>query len=320
MKRSDCFALYVIFINMNNSVSKMVVISSGHLNLNDMLAKDINALAGKFDSRDYSKIENIDTMLLRRDLSIERKKEVLVKKLHGLVAKTFAINKKKISKSDFSSLAARILGIRKIVLKLRSINHYLETKFLSELNLLKIKIPLPKRKFHSRKSLINNELEALEYMAYKLIGKVVVLDKNLLGEYAGREKKVLAKEKAEIKDLGTVLGKESEALEHLEAKLPPPRLLPAALLKEPMFTQWVSRVLALLSYIEHQHSIETKIFSKLKKNKLAKARINKKIAQLARECSRLLDIMDDKAHSMNKLKLDDEVRRELGNLTATITL
>ena len=158
----------------------MVVISSGHLNLNDRLAKDINVLAGKFDSRDYSKIEDIDSMLLRRDLSVEKKKGVLVKKLHGLAAKAFAVNKKKISKSGFSSLAARILGIRRIVLKLRSINHYLETAFLRELNILKIKIPLPKRKFHSRKGLINNELEALEYMAYRLIEKVVVLDKNLL--------------------------------------------------------------------------------------------------------------------------------------------
>lgn len=298
----------------------MVVISSGHLNLNDRLAKEINMLARKFDSRDYSKIEDFDNILLKRDLSIEKKKKILVKKLHSIVAKTFAINKKKITKSAFNSLAARVRGIRKIVLKLRSINHYLETTFLSELNLLEIKIPLQNKKFHSQKSLINNELEALEYMAYKLIEKVVVLDKKLLEEYKARERKMLAKEKTEIKDLGLVLAKESEALEHLEAKLPPPRLLPIALLKEPMFTQWVARALALLSYIEHQYSMETKIFSKLKKNKSAKERINKKIVQLARERSRLLDIMEDKAASMNKLKPDDEVKKELSNFTATITL
>ena len=297
-----------------------VAINSKHLNISGKLAKEMNRLAKRFSSRNYSKIEDVDSMLLRRDISVEKKKRILIEKLHSLVAKTFAIDKKKAKKSAFNSLANRLLSIRKIVLKLRSINNYLETIFLDDLNFLKIKIPLQSRKSNRQKSLIKGELEALEYIAYKLIGEVVMLDKRLLSEYKNKEKQVLTREKVEVKDLGMVLGKESEALEYLEAKLPPPRHLPKSLMREPLFTQWVARVLALLSYLEHLYRMEIKIFSKLKKNKSARARINKKIMHLARERSKLLDIMEEKAVSIRKLKLDGELKKELRNLTTTITL
>lgn len=298
----------------------MRVISSRHLVISDKLAKEMNIMSKKFDIRSYSKRENIDSMLLNRDISVEKKKRLLIEKLHSLVAKTFAISRKNITKAAFNSLANRLLSIRKIVIKLRSINNYLETTFLNELNFLEIKIPMQNNRSRNKRSIANDEIEALEYMAYNLIGKVVALDKRLLAEYKSKERNIITKEKIEVNDLGVVLGKESEALEHLEAKLPPPRLLPAALMEEPLFTQWVSRVLALLSYLEHQYSKETGIFSKLKKNKAAKERIGKKIVQLARERSRLLDIMDDKAASMNKLRLDGEIKKELRKLTTTITL
>lgn len=296
-----------------------VVISSKHLGISGKLAKEMNKLEKKFNSQNYSKIEDIDSILLKRDVSVEKKKRILIEKLHSLITKTFAINKKK-AKSAFNSLAKRLLSIRKIVLKLRSINNYLETMFLDDLNFLKIKVPLQSRKLNSKKSLIRDELEALEYTAYKLIEEVVMLDKKLLAEYKHKEKKILAREKFEVKDLGLILGKESEALEHLEAKLPPPRHLPVALMREPLFTQWVARVLALLSYLEHLYSKEIKIFSKLKKNKSAKARINKKIMHLARERSKLLDIMEEKAISMGKFRLDNELKKELRNFTTTISL
>ena len=311
----------VIFIYTDNSVNKMrVAISSRHIIISDKLAKEMNMMSKKFDLRSYSKIENIDSMLLNRDISVEKKKRLLIEKLHSLVAKTFAISRKNIAKAAFNSLANRLLSIRKIVMKLRSINNYLETTFLNELNFLELKVPVQNNRFRNKRSIANDELEALEYMAYNLIGKVVVLDKRLLAEYKSRERNIISKEKIEVRDLASILGKESGALEHLEAKLPPPRLLPAALKEEPLFTQWVSRILALLSYLEHQYGKEMEIFSRLKKNKTAKSRIGKKIVQLARERSRLLDIMDDKAASMNKFRLDGEIKKELRKLTTTITL
>ena len=157
-------------------------------------------------------------------------------------------------------------------------------------------------------------------MAYKLIEEVVMLDKRLIAGYKQKGKKILAEEKVGIQGLGGILGKQTEAFEHLEAKLPPPRHLPIALMKEPLFTQWVARVLSLLSYIEHLYGKETKIFRQLKTSKSANARIGKKILQLAKERSKLLDIMEEKASSMRKIKLDSALRLELRNLTTTINL
>jgi|GEM_PF-4301090 hypothetical protein len=297
-----------------------VEISSKHLSISHRLAAEMNLLSKKFNYRDYSKIEDIDNVLLNRNISVEAKKRLLIGKLHSLIAKAFAIDKRKITKNGFSSLASRLLGIRKVVMKLRSLNQYMETMFLADLNFLQIKIPLQNRKLDSGKGIIKNELEALEYTAYQLIGEAVMLDKRLLSEYKHKEKKMLTEEKAEIRDLGMILRKESEALEHLEAKIPPPRHLPFALMKDPLFTQWVSRVLALLSYIEHLYSKETGIFRELKKSKPAKIRIGKKIIHLAKERSKLLDIMEEKMLSMGKIRLDSGLKRELRNLTATITL
>lgn len=297
-----------------------VVISPKHLGISHKLAKEMNRLAKKFDRKTYSKVEDVDSLLLKRDISVEKKKRILIRKLHSLITKAFAINKEKVTKNAFNSLASRLLGVRNIVLKLRSINQYLETMFLDDLSVLNIKVGSQGRKLNSKNGLIKDEFEALEYTAYKLIEEVVMLDKKLLAEYKSRGEKMLATEKAGIKDLSSILGKESQVLEHLEAKLPPPRHLPAALMGEPLFTQWVSRVLALLSYFEHLYGKEIKIFSELKKSKSAKARINKKIMQLARERSKLLDIMEEKSISMSKFRLDGELKREVRKLTTTIGL
>lgn len=296
-----------------------VEISQKHLSTSHRLAGEINRLSRKFNSRDYSKIEDIGNLLVSRDMTVEKKKRLLVGKLHRLAAVTFAIDKGNINKKTLKSLGARLASMREMVFKLRSLNNYLETTFLADLKFLKIKMPSKGRKLNG-KSAIKGELEALEYTAYKLIGEVVTLDKRLLAEYAKKGKKVIVKEKAGAKDLGQVLAKETGALEHLEAKLPPPRHLQMALMKDPLFTHWVSRVLALLSYIEHLYGKEAEIFRKLKSSRSAKARIGKKIVQLARERSKLLDIMDEKAASMQKLKLDAGLKQEVRNLTTTITL
>lgn len=296
-----------------------VAISQKHLSISHRLAGEINGLSRKFNAGDYSKIENIDGLLANRNISVEKKKRLLVGKLHRLAAKTFAVDKEKISKKTLESLGARLACMREITIKLRSLNNYLETTFLADLDFLKIKMPLQGRRL-SGKSAIKGELEALEYTAYKLIGEVVTLDRRLLAEYTKKERKVIVREKADVRDLGQILAKETEALEHLEAKLPPPRHLQMSMMKEPIFTHWISRVLALLSYIEHLYGKEAEIFRKLKNNKSAKARICKKIIQLARERSKLLDIMDEKAASMKKLKSDAEFRQEVRNLTTTITL
>lgn len=297
-----------------------VVIEQKHLSLNTRLAKLSNRLRKSFNYKTYSKIENIDSLLLNRDISVEKKKSILIEKLYNLIVSTFSINKNKLDKKTFELFKKRLQNIRKIIHKLRSINYHLETSFLEELKLSRIKINETGSKLKQRNTIAKGELEALEYTAYKLIEEVVMLDKKLLEEYKQKEKKVLKKEKIEASGINLILKKESELLEHLEAKIPTEKATNMNLLKEPTFTHWVARLFSLLSYLQHMYSKEVTIFNKLKKNKTVRNKINKKIINLVREKSRLLQIMEEKAISMEKLRIEEDFNRELHNLTTTINL
>lgn len=314
------------------------ILNQKYLSLNESIAKEANKLSRSFNNKSYSKIEDINKILLKRDISVEKKKSILIKKLHQAVVGAFSIDKNRFNKKAFDSLKKRMHDIRRIIIKLRSINYYLETTFLENLKLSKIKIRSQDSKLKEQSNLARDDLEALEYTTYKLIGEVIMLDKRLLSEYASKGEKILVKEKIEVRDIDLVLRKESGILEHLEAKLPPPRVASYILVKEPTFTHWVARVFALLSYLEHIYIKEIMIFNKLKKNKAAKIKINKKIIHLMKEKSKLLKIMEEKATSMRtsknqgflvprksrgfsrEFKIDKELKRELHNLTTIIAL
>ncbi len=297
-----------------------VVINQKHLSLNKRLANEANKLIRNFNYRNYVKVENIDDILLKRDITIENKKRILIKKLHKAIVTTFSIDKNRLNKKTFDSLKKRLHKIRKIILKLRSINYYLETIFLEELRFSKIKIKDRSSKLNQQTALARNELEALEYAAYKLIEEVITLDKKVLSEYIIKEEKVISKEKIEIKELDLILRKESEFLEHMEAKLPPPKAATINLVKEPIFTHWVARLFALLSYLENLYAKEAKVFVKLKKNKKLRAKISKKIIHLIKEKSKLLKIMEEKAISMKKFGLNMKLKKELHNFAATMSI
>ncbi len=295
-----------------------VEISKHHLSLSTRLARELNRQASAFNSKSYSKIEDIESALLRRDVSVEQKKRLLMAKLHDAIVKAFAVNKKNFSKKSLNPLKNRLHNARRLIIKLRGINYYLETTFCRSLKLSKIKTT--GKSFTGRQALPNSELAALEYTAYRLIGEAVVLDKRLLKEYADKEKSIVSRENIEVKDLSLILRKESELLEHLEAKLPPPKEISAALVKEPMFTHWASRVFALLLWLEQAYENESAIFSKLKRSKAFKIKISKKITSLIKEQSKLVGIMQEKAASMKSLRPADGFKSELHNLTTTINL
>lgn len=286
-----------------------VVINQEHISLNDKLVKECNKRVKSFNAKDYSRIEKIENILAKQDISVENKKRILMKKLHTAIVTTFSINKKGFSKKAFEFMKRRLACIRSIVVKLRSMNYYLETIFLEDLKLSKLKLRSGRQDPKQRKDLARDELEALEYAAYRLIGEAVMLDKRVLKEYAKKEERIISKEKIEANDLGLILGKESMLLEHLEAKLPPPKAAEIKLLKEPIFTHWTARVLALLSFLEHAYSKETMSIGKLKKNKELGLKIGKKITHLIKEKSKLLEIMEEKQYAM-----------EFHNLAATMAL
>ena len=297
-----------------------VVVSSQHQSLNKKLAKEINRLAKNFNIKSYSRIENIDKLLLKRDISVEKKKSILLSHLHRSITAAFSIDKRKFNKNTLDSLKKRLHSIRRVIGKLRSINYYLETAFLQDLKLSEITSSKDSIKIKQHDGLARDELEALEYTAYRLIGEAAMLDKKLLHEYSKKEAGAVKDEKSTIRDIRWILEKESALLEHLEAKLPPPKAAGMELLKEPVFTHWVARLLALLSYLEHFHNKENDVFSRLKKSKAAKATISRKIMNIIREKSELLRIMGEKEISMKKSSMGIEFKKELHNLTTTINL
>ncbi len=297
-----------------------VEISKSHISLNKKLVSESNSLARNFNARAYSKLRDAGAVVLKRDVSIEKKKQMLLQELHKSIISAFSINKKKFSKKLLSPLKKRLQSIRIIINKLRSINYYLETAFLEDLKHSKIKIAQDNQKIKAQNNFGGDELELLEYMTYRLIGEAAVLDRRLLKGYAGKNKKIIEKERTELKGLGALFKKESLVLEHLEAKLPPPKKANLSLLKEPVFTHWVARVFALLSYLEHLHQQEKEIFGQLKKDKPVKIKINKKIRQIMQEKAKLVSIMETKANLMKKFKMDSKFKKELHNLTTAIAL
>ena len=296
------------------------VIDQNQLSLNSKLINEVNQLAESFDNKNYSKVENVDRLLLNRDVSVEKKKKILIRQLHNGVVKAFSIKRQDLRNTAFESLKKRLHNIRKLIIKLRSINYYLETTFLEESKISKLKISYDNTKLRQKNYLTKNELEMLEYTAYKLIEGAVMLDKRLLKEYGHKVQGISSKEKIEVRGIGLVLKKQSELLEHLEAKLPPPKAVSAALMKDPKFTHWAARVFALLAYVEHLYTRERIIFAKLKKNKALRRIINKKIINLIGEKSKLLKIMQDKSISMKKFRVGTDLKKELHNFTTTISL
>src|SRR3989338_4056072 len=97
-----------------------VVNSKRHISLRNRLAKDLNRLARRFNAKSYSTIGNIDSLLARKDISVEKKKGILLRALHEAIARAFSINKKKFGKEDFESLKKQLQNARKIVIKLRN--------------------------------------------------------------------------------------------------------------------------------------------------------------------------------------------------------
>ena len=279
-----------------------------HLELHGRLVREINLLSKNFSSRNYSKIVNVDNLLLKKDISVEKKKNVLMGGLHKIISTTFSINRKKFQNKDLKSFGKRLDSARKIILKLRDLNYYLETVFLQELKLSRVKIKDSQSISKKQDGLAKDELQRLEYSAYRLIGGAVIADKKLLSEYSKKEEVIAGREKSEFKSLDMILRKETILLEHLEAKIPPSKMAGRGMLQDPVFSHWASRVFALLIYLEHWHSGEKLIFGQLKKNKPVKAKINQKIFQIIKEKSKLLKIMDEKANSMKRFNMSKTLR------------
>jgi len=308
----------------------VVVVEKKHIDIYTKIVDDINRLTKKFKGEDYKiRLDKYEKLLLRKDISVEKKKKEIIKHLHALIIKTFSINPDKIRshKSILGVLENNLKVIRRLVIKLRDINYYLENTLLGELKLTKKIIKWDKldgkaiKKLIEKESVIKKkELEKLEHITYKLIERTIFLDQRLLKRYKGKEERILKKATVKIQDLENLLRKESDLLAHMEAKLPPGKIK-KSLLKKTNFSEWASKIFALLSTLENEYEKENLIFEKLKKNEKLKKKIDIKIAHLIKERFELLKLREKRLLSMEKVgKVEAEDQKIFHNYTSALSL
>jgi len=295
-----------------------VDIEESHLDIYKKLAEDINNAAKKFKIK-LHKISPgpYQALLSNTNITIEKKKKGLVGCLHRDIVKTFSVDISRVSSKNalLEGLKNNLVILRAIVNKLRSINHYLEESLLKEIGIVKKSSGLsilnsknPEKVLIKKNKLGKKDMEKLEHAVYSLIEKVIFLDKRLLKGYEKREENIIKRKKAEIKDIEGILKKESEILMHLEAKLPPAGKVSQNLIKNSVVHHWIARIFALLSGFENEYQKENGIFHELKSNERIRNKINKKIRHIIKEKEKLLKIKEQRALSMEKLKVDNEWR------------
>ena len=139
--------------------------------------------------------------------------------------------------------------------------------------------------------------------------EIIFFDEKLLKKYKKKEFKVTKKEKLEIKDLENILRIQSELLDALEAKIPPPSKIKQKLFKKETFNKWIPFVFALLSSFEAEYQKEQLIFAKINKNSRLSKKITRKIKHVIKEKEKMLKIRERRALSMKKLgKITDDYR------------
>lgn len=287
----------------------VVYIDKEHLEICDKISEELNKRAKSFNLRGYAiNIENYEQALFKRNLTLEAKKKLIINNLHKLLVMTFAvhIDKIKAKKQFLTHLKNRLSISRNTILKLRDINYYLKTIFIKELKLEKaskkrlksIGFPFKDVEGYLQKS----DLDRLEATVYRLIGKIIFLDQKLLKKYKIKELKLLTKSRIDLLELEKIIARQAEILRHLEAKLPPADKFKPILLKKKPFTEWVSRIFALLAAFEYEYKKEQIIFNELKKDNKLRKRINMKINYLVKEKFAMLKLKEKRLLTMVGIK------------------
>ncbi|MFH1641313.1 MAG: hypothetical protein ABIC04_00265 [Nanoarchaeota archaeon] len=256
--------------------------------------------------------------LLTVDISIEKKKKILVDEMYNSIIKTFSIDIGKVT--DTGILKNNVKVIRKIIKKIININHYLATTFISELNDKKIVTDV--KLFSEAPIKINKkEIRSLEYTVYTLIEKIIVLDNKLLDEARKSEKRNTSVKKDRVMNLKGILGRQLELLYHLDAKLPPPSKIDMDLIQNPHLSYWTAGVLALLAAFKNEHKNEISVLKELKKNSVVKAKLNTKIKHIIKEKSEILRLKEGRILMMDRIKkMDSDWKRCINDWSAVAGL
>jgi len=275
--------------------------------------------------------KNLKSALSSQNISVERKKQQLMKLLHSIILSTLSFDSNSASgrKKALAKLKNNSQAIRLTIHKLKSINNYLEEAFLRELGL--VKKPLVVRAASSRspekflekerKTIDKNYLGLIEHTIYKLMHEIVFFDEKLFKNYSQKEVKVINKEKLEIKDLKNILKRQSELFDALEAKMPPKNNIKSMMFTKQNFHKWAPLAFALLSSIEAECGKENSIFLMVKRNKSLRAKIEKKIRYVAKEKEKMLKLKEKRILAMEKIgKIEDDYRNAFHDYVSASSL
>ncbi len=264
--------------------------------------------------------EKYQKSLIQQDISAENKKKKLLRHLHELTINTFSVNIGKISrKKAIDHFRANTKLMRYIIQKIKGINDYLEEDLLRELGIIKksplaraLKTRKPLRYLKKRgRALSKDYITKIEHTVYELMNRIIVFDKKLLKGYKKKNVNVASKEKLVITDLESILEVESELLEALEAKIPPPDKIRAKLFGKNIFNLWAPMVFALLASLESEYEKETIIFSRIKEDEKLREKIESKIKHVVEEKERVLKIKHERAVAMKSIgKISDDYRQK----------
>jgi len=207
------------------------------------IAKDANK-AIKKKTKFKAPKEKYEKILLTKNISVEAKKKKLAKCLYELIVQTYSIETHNLNEHTIGRLKENIQAMRDIIRKIKDINNYLEGSFLKELGIIKKSLILqavnsrkPEKYLQEQRGLPKDYIEKIEHAVFELMHEIVFFDEKLIKNYHRKEVKVITEEKLEIKDLERILVTESELLDALEAKSPPPSQIKPKLFKKEMFNK-----------------------------------------------------------------------------------
>ena len=296
-----------------------VDIEKRHIDSYKRVAQQANKAAGKAPFKAHS--DKYKKSVMQFNISAENKKKMLIRHLHELVISTFSADMSRISlKKSIVAFKANSELIRLIIQKIKSINRYLEEDFLREIGIIKksflvkaLKSENPVRYLEKKRmALSQGYIAKIEHTVYELMGRIIIFDKKLLKDYKKKEVNLIKNEKFGIKDLEKTLETESELLEILEAKIPPPSKIKARLFNRKIFNIWAPMVLALLASFGAEYEKERAIFSTVKKDERLREKIESRIKHVIDEKESVLKIKQERALAMKSTgKISDDYRQKL---------
>ena len=294
-------------------------IEKRHIDSYKRVAQQANKAAGKAPLKALK--DKYGKSIMQWNISAENKKKKMMEHLHKLIIITFSIKIGKISaKNAIDAFRSNTKLIREIIQKIKDINNYLEEDLLRELGITKKSLVVRALKSGNAATYLEKKgrvlsrgyIAKIEHIVYELMDRIVIFDRKLLKGYRKKEVNVVKKEKVGIKDLKSILEIESELLEALEAKMPPPDRIKAKLFSKKIFNLWAPMALALLASLEAEYGKEREIFSKVKANNKLRKKIESKIKHVVKEKERILRIKHERAVAMKDIgKISDDYRQKL---------